>query len=304
MNQNKKIEEQEKLIEILKFTPCTYTIQMWGYGGEIVMGRVDRKIYDYFKQRRLDVSDFAWSEEYAEENNIPEDMHPFYPGNYYDCDDLAHCYGVSQNAGTLQICDQNGDTVVERELSSIDGTDINISCGDEAWIGMVNPGEVVFIGRTTDKGTFFEGEIELREPFDPEKLCINYDEIDGEEIVNGASYNDEEIENIGGSTSGKSSDYGFYLYLGDGEFEKYTNMDDIKYNMTDWFPAKTVPVRAGKYEVETAKGHTYHAAWNGEFWHNEWNEEKIKIKKWRGVAYDPDEHFLREELDQIMLEHE
>jgi hypothetical protein len=30
------------------------------------MGTVDREIYDYFKQRRLDVSDFAWDYDYAE----------------------------------------------------------------------------------------------------------------------------------------------------------------------------------------------------------------------------------------------
>ena len=40
------ITEQEKLIEVLKFTPRTYKIQLWGYGGEYIMGTVDRKIYD------------------------------------------------------------------------------------------------------------------------------------------------------------------------------------------------------------------------------------------------------------------
>ena len=49
------INEQEHLIQVLKFTPRTYKIQMWGYGGEYVMGSVDRKIYDYFRHRRLDV---------------------------------------------------------------------------------------------------------------------------------------------------------------------------------------------------------------------------------------------------------
>ena len=44
-----RLAEQQKLIEVLKFTPRTYKIQLWGYGGEYVMGTVDRKIYDYFK---------------------------------------------------------------------------------------------------------------------------------------------------------------------------------------------------------------------------------------------------------------
>ena len=36
------IDEQEKLIAHLKFTPRTYKIQLWGYGGEYVMGTVPR----------------------------------------------------------------------------------------------------------------------------------------------------------------------------------------------------------------------------------------------------------------------
>ncbi len=27
--------------------------------------------------------------------------------------------------------------------------------------------------------------------------------------------------------------------------------------------------------------------------------QEIKIKEWQGIAYDPDEQFLRDELDQI-----
>ena len=35
-------------MEILKFTPQTVTISVGGYGGECYIGKVDRKIYDYF----------------------------------------------------------------------------------------------------------------------------------------------------------------------------------------------------------------------------------------------------------------
>ena len=52
-------KQKEELMQVLKFTPRTYKIRMWGYGGEHVMGTVDRKIYDYFRARRLDLSEFA-----------------------------------------------------------------------------------------------------------------------------------------------------------------------------------------------------------------------------------------------------
>jgi hypothetical protein len=52
------------------------------------------------------------------------DMMPFPPGSWYECDDMGHINGVSRDAGTIQIEDENGDTVLERSLDSIDGTDI------------------------------------------------------------------------------------------------------------------------------------------------------------------------------------
>lgn len=304
------IEEQQKLIEVLKFTPRTYKIQMWGYGGEHVMGKVDREIYDYFKRRRLDLSDYAWDSDYAEDNNIPEEMQPFPPGSWYECDSMGHCHGVDRNCGTLQILDETGEVVFERSLDDLSGwgdednPEPNFAGGDEIWIDSQPPGTVVFIGTSSEKGTFFEGEIELKAPFDITKLELGYEEIDGNEIINSVYYNEECIDNWGGSTDGKSSSFGFYIAgsLKDGKWEKYSNMDDISYTLTDWFPAKVKPVRLGNYEVKTKDGYSYHAEWTGEIWKNSWSETALKVKEWRGIAYDPDEQDLRDELDKIVLE--
>lgn len=301
------IEEQQKLIEVLKFTPCTYTVQMWGYGGEYVMGTVDRKIYDYFRARRLDLSDFAWDSDYAEENNIPEDMWPFPPGSWYECDDMGHCHGVDRGAGTLQILDENDNVVYEKRLEDVDGYSEDSpewGGGDEVWIDSQPAGTPVFIGTSSEKGTFFEGRIELTTPFDITKLSLGYDEIDGNEIITTVTYDGEDIDNFGGSTNGKGSEFGIWIAGSqkDGKWEKYSNMDDIKYTLTDWFKAKVAPVRLGMYEVETKEGYTYRAEWTGEIWKNTWSDDALKIKQWRGVAYNPDEQDLRDELDSIVLE--
>jgi hypothetical protein len=294
-------KEKDELIEILKFTPRTYKIHLWGYGGEIVMGTVDRKIYDYFKQRRLDLSDFAWDSDYADEHNIPEDMWPFPPGSWYECDNMGHVNGVDREAGTLQICDENGDTVYERSLDSISGGDEDEpewSCNDEVWIGSQPNGTVVFIGRSNEKGTFYEADLDLKQPFDITKLTLQYDEIDGNEVINYVSYDGEDIDNWGGDTSGKSSDFGFYIAgsaEATGKWEKYTTMDDIEYEMTPWFPKKLSPVREGTYTIKTAgkKGYTHQAKWTGSRWISSWAEdvpetEELKIKEWQGLANDPD----------------
>ena len=294
------LEQKEELLQVLKFTPRTYKISMWGYGGEKVMGTVDRKVYDYFKHRRLDLSDYAWDHDYADEHNIPEECQPFPPGSWYECDGMGHTNGVSRNAGTVQIEDENGEVVYEHELENFDYTEPcpDICCDEEVWIDSQEPGTVVFVGSSNEKGTFFEGEINLTAPFDIEKLTLGYDEIDGEELINYVSYDGEDIDNWGGSTDGKSSDFGFYIagsQVSTGKWEKYTNMDDIEYEMTPWFPKKIKPFREGIYMVKTAgkNSWTYQAKWTGSRWISSWHDdvpetEEIKIKEWQGLAQDPD----------------
>jgi hypothetical protein len=297
-----KKENQKKFIEILKFTPRTYKISMWGYGGEKVMGTVSREIYDYFKHHRHSLMDYAWDSDYAEENNIPDEMQPFPPGSWYECDNMGHAHGVSRNAGTLQIEDENGEIVYEKSFDDITGGgedgEPEWECNDEVWIGSQPDGTVVFLGNSNEKGTFFESEIELKMPFDITKLTLGYDEIDGEEIINYVNYDGEDIDNWGGSTDGKSSDFGFYIAgsnKNDGKWEKYSNMDDIEYEMTEWFSKKINPVREGIYMVKTAgkNSYTYQCKWTGTRWISAWQEdtsetEEIKIKEWQGLAKDPD----------------
>ena len=290
-------KQKQELMEILKFTPRTYKITMWGYGGEYVMGTVDRKIYDYFKHRRLDLSDFAWDSDYAEENNIPEDMWPFPPGSWYECDDMGHVHGVDRDSGTLQIEDETGETIIERSLEDLDGCDIGLSCGDEVWVDSKEPGTVVFVGTSGEKGTFFEGEINLKQPFDQEKLIICYDDFDGSDVVCSVEYDGEDIENWGANTNGKSSDFGFYVAGSrkEGKWERYKNMDDISYPMTEWFPKKVNPAYEGVYEIKTPGKNSYQhqGKWTGSRWISSWGEdtpetEELKVKEWRGISVDPD----------------
>jgi len=300
------LAEQQKLIEVLKFTPRTYKISMWGYGGEKVMGTVDRKVWDYCMENHVDLSEIAWSDEdtVQEDMGLDVDMLPFPPGSWYECDDMGHINGVSRDAGTIQIEDENGNTVLERSLDSVDGTDIGLCCGDEVWAGSKPKGTVVFIGSSNEKGTFFEGEIELRAPFDIEKLELNYDEFDGEDIITSVYYDGEEIENWGGSTDGKSSDMNMVLITDDqGNWERYSPEEKdwghppIGTGPSTWEStpkfkfAKTKPTIEGWYScVWKSYGTTYGTAyWNGtEF--GEWEYGKFKpisgVQTWSGYNWD------------------
>jgi hypothetical protein len=226
-------EQKQQLIDTLKFTPRTYRISMWGYGGEKVMGTVEPKVWDYCLKHRVDLVDMAWGDydEIVEEQGLDPDLLPFTPGSWYECDNMAHVNGVSRNAGTIQIEDENGSTIFQKSLDDIVGGgcdgEPDWCCQDEVWIGQRKKGEVVFVGSSNEKGTFFEGEIALRAPFNMEKLELYYDEVDGEEIVNGVYYDGEEIENYGGSTDGKSSDMNMVRVIDDaGNWERYELPDE------------------------------------------------------------------------------
>jgi hypothetical protein len=318
-------EQQQQLIDTLKFTPRTYRISMWGYGGEKVMGTVDPKAWNYCLKHRIDLVDLAWGDydEIIEERGLDIDLLPFTPGSWYECDSMAHVSGVSRNAGTIQIEDENGATVFEKSLEACDGAtgSPQWSCQDEVWIGSRKKGEVVFVGSSNEKGTFFEGEIELKAPFDIEKLELYYDEVDGEEMVNCVYYDGEEIENFGGSTDGKSSDMNMVRVIDDeGNWERYEVPDSDEENLeidlnqglpsedwnpveeldkilvelddldkTEWFPGSVDPVHEGTYEVQVAPPLAWPFPseamykWTGKKWKDVDGKTVKKITQWRGL---------------------
>jgi hypothetical protein len=254
----------------------------------------------------VDLSDIAWNSDAAEEMDLDADMLPFYPGSWYECDGMGHTNGVSRDAGTIQVCDENGEVVYERSLEECDGCDDSpeLSCIDETWIGSRKKGEIVFVGSSNEKGTFFEGEIELTAPFEIEKLCLCYEEFDGEDIVNGLTYNGEDIDNNGGGTDGKSSDFNMVRLIDDeGNFERYEPEEkdwghpECGSSPNDWEKSpkfdfkKHKPVHPGWYSaVYRHFGTTYGTLyWDGKEF-GDWEYGKFipqsGVDTWQGYNWD------------------
>jgi hypothetical protein len=209
-------KEKEVLMQTLKFTPRTYTISLGGYGGEIVVGRVDRKIYDYFKDKDIDIEEYAG--DWDNELEVPEDMMPFDPGSWHDCDNAAHESGVELDAGCdVTVNDEDGNEVWTHNLG-IDDL-INDGCAvADAWnydSDTEDAGTCIYVGQSTEKGTFFGGEIKLTAPFDPTKLTFEYNVIQGWALCGGLTYDGEDIDNdSGGDTWGKGM-YHTFVCIGE-----------------------------------------------------------------------------------------
>jgi hypothetical protein len=206
--------EKEVLVEHLKFTPRTYVIQLWGYGGEVVMGRVDRKIYDYFKENQIDVGEYAY--DWDNELEVPEDVQPFTPGEWHDCDHIVHESGIEMSGSChVTVYDENGNEVWTHGLDTadLDEDEITVIESEEYFAHFEAPGTVVFYGQSFEKGTFMGGPIELTAPFDPTKLKFYYNDIEGWPLCSNVEYDNQDIDGLFDDydTTGKSSD--FYLWL-------------------------------------------------------------------------------------------
>lgn len=293
MSKKKTLAEQhDELIEFLKFTPVTYTVRINGYGGETAAGTVKKSIADYFRDRRLSVPDYSWDHDYADDNNIPEDMQPFPAGSWYECDNIEHIYGGVLDSCYLLIDDENGNTVYEQDLSDTSDADIEIDPGNDVDLfDRCDDDEVVFMGISSEKGCFFEAELYLTRPFKPSFLRISTEIFDGTEYITGVSYDDQELMDNGADTNGKGFE-SFFVTLSDNGYKKYVDHDSIEYTTTDWFPADIKPTRPGVYEIMAPESDwVRNLKWTGQRWVNVWDDDKsepVKISSWRGIDHDPD----------------
>lgn len=318
-------EQKQQLIDTLKFTPRTYQIYIGGYGGEAYAGRVSRETYEYFKENKIDIEEYAldWDDKFSD---VPRELMPFSSGSPYDCDSLFHSSGAElSNSNEITVSDEDGNThwacalgIDELELEGVAVDEFGGAVLDEE----IGDNEVAFWGGNGEKGTFFDGEILLRAPFDPKKLKIGYENCDGWYIINLIEYDGEEIDGTGGySTTGKWTENKWIL--GDNvegyepvsredtdeesseesewptPHETGTN-DPIDFPVmpeiptTDWFPSDINPVRKGVYEVMIGPVAAWpfpnqaHYTWSGKTW-KDVDGKKATIYQWRGLAFNPEE---------------
>jgi hypothetical protein len=311
-------KQKQELVDILKFTPQTVTLSVSGYGGECYMGRVDRKIYDYFKEHKIDMEEYAndWDDKFG---FVPDEMRPFTPGSPYDCDGFCHASGPEMSdMNTVEITDENGNTIWEGNLGLdwLDDEQIPVDEWEIAIIDDEPEGTVIFWGGQGEKGLLYGGTFELKQPFDPKKLKFNFSNADGWYICNNISYDSEDISNDDLSTTGKWGENKWVIAGGEEVYEGVSR-DDIDEEesdevsedwdpaaeldkiveeqlMTEWYPKNIKPVHAGEYEVDLGTlvawpfSRIVRAEWTGKKWQSD-DGEKIKIEAWRGLAINPND---------------
>ena len=215
-------------------TPNTYTIKMQGYGGEIVLGRVPNRIYEYFKDHAIDLAEFAndWKDTQIEDT----DLHPFDPGAWFDCDGIAHESGVEMDESSIvEIIDQDGNIVWASNLdaATLEEVGCEVITGNDIYASDQKEGSVVFYGQQFEKGLFFEGTISLQEPLDISKLKFLSTDIEGWSICSGIEYDNSIVDGDEYDAEEQSNHFAFIKILKDGDTESYTGPDDNDYYSDD-----------------------------------------------------------------------
>lgn len=308
-------KQKQELMDTLKFTPCTYTLSIGGYGGETFCGVVSREIYEYFKAKNIDISQFASSWDEQLWADIPSDKMPFDPGSSYDCDGFFHASGATlDDSSYVTVTDDKNDVVWESgaDYGTLTDAGVDVECSTSNDIADLDEGTVVFWGGNGEKGSFFEGLIELRAPFDPKKLTVFYDNCDDWCIITGVEYDGEEIDgNDGYSTTGKWTEHKWVIvgdeevYEGeerdeDGEYsseaaetevEGLTAFQTLTNSLAErWNGIDTKPDTKGTYEVKFAVGswpvgNIRNAEWTGRSW-KENGKKAPEMIGWRELDHD------------------
>jgi len=189
-----------------------------GYGGEIVLGKITKKCAEFWQSEEM--SDYFYEyvgspDWFAEEN--PEIKIPKYAtlGNWYEHDDRGHECGVSRDLAQLEIIEMDSIGWEANELDNIYYGSLREFIEDHNEEGtMVQEEEIMPRSKEytltsvhTEKGTFYEGTIDIKGKFDPSKVVFDICEINDDVLVTGIYYDGEYIDNQGGSTDGKALDF-------------------------------------------------------------------------------------------------
>jgi len=261
---------------------------MTGYGGEVVLGHVDQKIYKYFNKKEIDIEEYVWSDELKK--IVPDSLKPFKEDFWYECDSLAHTNGVFLSTGSfIKIEKLNGELVFESELDPKElknaGSIVRVIY--ESYADDLPKNNVVFLGHQFEKGTFFYCELNIKDEFDPKKLTFIAEDVENYLTLLKIEYNGEEYDGSDGySTMGKG--FTFCFIKSESTFD--CKPHKIKSNkLTHWFSVETNPVHHGLYEIEFSNGRmgSVLANWNGHDWadyeENEKTYYKRDISRWRGL---------------------
>lgn len=194
-------------------------IELWGLGGEIVVGTITREQYVYWRLR-ADEDDII-----AEEllGHLEDDISPELKlGPWYDLDDLIHESGPAIDGCRIRVFDDVGSVLWEGDLSAL-ASQVGLERlaeQTEEFYFVNTDHRYGFLAYDAQKGMFESYTVEGVNEWDPRQLKVYYAKIEDNTIVTGIKYADKDLKGDGVlETTSKSWDWRF-IVNGDKEDEQ------------------------------------------------------------------------------------
>lgn len=184
-----------------------YEIELYGYGGEHVLGKLTKEQYDFWVDNQDDGLDshVFWdpTDDADGDNPITDEEDPRFLGYWHDLDDIEHISGADVDACRFVVTslDSGEEIYTSEEPKVLDTTDIYVQDQKSGYY---------WTAYASEKGQHFYAELEIDGDFDPEKLAVYVTNLDGEHIIDEVVYDGETLDNEGGSTDTKSQGYDFH----------------------------------------------------------------------------------------------
>ena len=181
-----------------------YEVELYGWGGEFVIGTLSNEQYDFWIEHEGDGLDsHVFWDPYDEgdgDNPVTDDEDPRFLGYWHDLDDIGHVCGASVDSCRLVVTSMDSG----EEIYTSD--EVNVKSTEDQLVDDQKRG-FYWTAYASEKGQHFYAELEIDGDFDPNKLTMYATNINGEHIIDEVMYDGETLDNDGGSTDTKSQGY-------------------------------------------------------------------------------------------------
>jgi hypothetical protein len=232
---NLTTEDKQEFMDQVAGKTYDYQISIWGYGGELVYGKLTKAQHDFWQAQCDKTDDDGYDqddmfgnyifdqEDFEEDHGITVPEEAKLESEWYECDDIAHTNGVSLGSGYISIDKIDvsedgpfsrgqviGEVVESTDLEEFISTneldsEINELDLDEVGNRDEDGHNYVMYAMSVEKGTFVDCHLELTKPIDLSKLSFQSTEYpNGDTILESILYDGEDVEYEFGDTNGKS----------------------------------------------------------------------------------------------------
>ena len=186
----------------------TINFSIGGYGAEIAQGRITKKAAEFWLSDKM--SDYFYDYVYGPDyfnDAWPDVIVPKYAklSEWHEHENRGHEWGATfDGSARLTISNDEGDLFYGGVMEFIDDHELDVE-SEECY---PNPNEYTLCSGNYEKGSFFEGSIEIDGEFDPTKVSFGIVEFHKDDLIRRVLYDGEEIDNDGSNgTDGKSLDF-------------------------------------------------------------------------------------------------